>query len=256
MADATVASNLGLPATTLLLAIGTAVRDGMTLASIADGLWRENAGEVTRIFDAFALRDVDRTPGPMEGRHGLRAERMRELHRPLAWRSKRGLTVSDLATRAGVDRETMAAALEHHGYLELVPYGGWQRRRLLTEQAIAAGFGHNSDAAHVRVAHLEGFNRASVFPVVYPEHAADILWTLDLNGIRAEAAAMPSKRDRLRWLLAHHAYLPDAFVAELASCTTRAVEKARGRRATESSGVSYRGRPASEPRVMFVGEMP
>ncbi|TCZ64452.1 hypothetical protein EXY23_07340 [Roseicella aquatilis] len=228
----------------LRLAIGTAIRDGMTLPAIIEALWREDAAEVTAIFDSIALRDVDGTPGPLDGRHGLLAERMRDLRRPQVWRPKRGLTVSDLAAQAGVDRETMAAALENHGYLELVPYGGRQRRRLLTDRAIAVGFGHNADAAHVRVGHLEGFNRANVFPVIYPEHAADILWTLDLDGIRAKATAMPNKRGRLRWLLAHHGYLPDAFLAELAGYSVRSVERARTEGTGKMSGISYRGHPA------------
>lgn len=236
----------------LRLAVRDAIRSRMQLPAIIEALWREDATEVAAIFDSIARLDVDGTSGPLDARHGLLAERLRELHRPLVWRPKRGLTVSDLAARTGVNRETMATALEHHGYLELVPYGGRQRRRLLTEQAVAAGFGHNADAAHVRIGHLEGFNRASVFPVIYPEHAAAILWTLDLDGIRATAAAMPNKRGRLRWLLAHHGYLPDAYLAELAGCSVRTVERARARaRGTEKmSGVSYRGSHARYPLRM------
>ena len=244
-----------LPASALRLAIGTAIGDGMTLPDILAGLWREDAAEVAAIFDSIALRDVDGTPGPLDGRHGLQAERMRELRRPLVWRPKRGLTVSDLADMARVDRETMAAALEHHGYLELVPYGGRQRRRLLTDLTVAAGYGHNVDAAHVRIGHLEGYERAAAFPVIYPEHAASILWTLDFPGIRADAATMDSKRVRLRWLLAHHGYLPNAFIAELAGCTSRAVEKARVRdAASESSVVSYRGHPPATDGMTTGGD--
>jgi hypothetical protein len=230
-----------LPALMLRFAILDAIRDRLTLDDILAAFWREDATEVTAVYDALSIRCLGDEPGLLDGRHGLHAERMRELRRPLHWRPKRGLTVSDLAEWAGVDRETMAAALEHHGFLELVPYGGQQRRRLLTDNAVLAGYGHNADAAHVRIGHLEGFHRASVFPVIYPEWAGAILWALDIDGIRTNASAVENKRLRLRWLLTHHAYLPNAFIAEVAGCTTRAVEKARARRSAESSVVSYRG---------------
>jgi hypothetical protein len=225
----------------LRFAIGEAVRDRRTLASIQQTLWREDAAEVAAIFDSRHLRDKDGTPGPVDRRHGLLAERMRELLRPMVWRPKRGLTVGDLAQRAGVDRATMASALEHHGYLELVPFGGRQRRRLLTDCAVNAGYGHNADASQVRVAAVEGFHRAAVFPVIYPEHAASILWTLNLLGIRDGAAALPTKRARLRWLMQHHGYLPNAFISDLAGCTERAVEKARARGETAGSSVRSHG---------------
>ncbi|WP_439551437.1 hypothetical protein [Falsiroseomonas sp.] len=150
------------------------------------------------------------------------------------------MTVSDLAEMAGVDRETMAGALEHNGYLVLVPYGGRQRRRLLSDHAVAAGYGHNADGGLLHVGHLEGFNRASVFPVIYPEHAEAIIWTLDLDGIRDKAVALPGKRKRLRWLLDQHAYLPNARIASLAGCTVSAVEKARARRGADFPVASYR----------------
>jgi hypothetical protein len=98
-----------------------------------------------------------------------------------------------------------------------------------------------------------------VFPVIYPEFAAAILWTLDIPGIRATAAEVPSKRDRLRWLLSHHGYLPNAFIAEVAGCTARAVEKARARAvaALESSVTSYRGnREAPSGMMPPHGETP
>jgi hypothetical protein len=88
---------------------------------------------------------------------------------------------------------------------------------------------------------LEGYNRASAFPVIYPECARAILWALDLDGIRTTAFRMESKRSRLQWLLTNHAYMPNAFIAEVAGCTERAVEKARARRTNDSSVVSYMG---------------
>jgi hypothetical protein len=232
----------------LRLAVMDLLRRRMRLADILDALWREDPEDVAAVYDALVLRQLDDAAGMVEGRYGLHAERLRELRRPLLWRPSRGLTIAELADTAGVDRETMAAALEHHGYLELVPYGGRQRRRLLTDAAVEAGLGHNADAGHVRIGRLEGFNRAAVFPVIYPEHAASVLWTLDLPGIRATAAELPTKRARLRWLLAHHGYLPDRFVAELAGCAVRTVERARA--PGEMSGGSYRepaGPPAREP---------
>lgn len=138
-----------------------------------------------------------------------------------------GLTVRDLAAMAGVDRETMARALEHHGYLELAPYGGPARRRLVTREAEAAGVGRN---VH---------HGTTAFPVFARDHAAGILWTLDFDGVRRSAAALATKRHRLRWLLEHHDHLPAAFLATLAGCTTRAVEKARARGKTESSVAGY-----------------
>jgi hypothetical protein len=230
-----------LPASILRFAILEAVRDRRTLDDILAALWREDQAEVTALYDALAIRDLGDEPGLVDGRHGLRAERMRELRRPLHWRPRRGLAIAELAGWAGVDRETMAAALERHGFLELVPYGGKQRRRLLTDTAVMAGYGHNVDAAHCRIGRLEGHNRANVFPVIYPGCARAVLWALDLDGIRTTAGQMEKKRQRLQWLLTHHAYLPNAFLAEVADCTIRAVEKARARRASESSVVSYRG---------------
>lgn len=151
----------------------------------------------------------------------------------------RDVTVRDLAALAAVDRETMARALEHHGYLELAPYGGPSRRRLVTREAEAAGLGKNIDAARFRLARLEGHRRACAFPVFAREHVAAILWTLDFDGIRREVAALPTKRVRLRWLLANHGHLPSAFLASLAECTTRAVEKAKARAKEESSVARY-----------------
>lgn len=168
------------------------------------------------------------------GAHGLRAEQMRRLRRPLPTRNRRGMTIAEMAEHAGLNRETLACLLEHHGYLELVPFGGRQRRRLVTDRAFAAGLGHNADASRKRVASIEGARRACVFPVFYPEHVSAILWTLDHPGIVRAAPAIPRKRDRLAWLLAHHGYLPTAEVADLSGFSRRGVEKARERLNTVS----------------------
>jgi hypothetical protein len=129
---------------------------------------------------------------------------------------------------AGLERETLAALMEHHGYLELVPYGGTQKRRLVTDRAFHAGLGHNADGSHRRIARLEGMGRAVVFAIFYPERVPDILWSLDHAGITARAAAIEGKRERMRWLLHHHGYLPDAELAKLSGYTERGVRKARG----------------------------
>lgn len=209
------------------------------IAAVTARLWREDPAEVTAIVDAITLAGTDDAPSLLDGRHGLRAERLRELHRPLPPRRKQGVTINDMAKGAGVDQETMARALEHHGFLTLAPFGGRQSRRLVSDQAFAAGYGHNCDGSVRRVAQLEGFNRACVFPVFYPEHLPSIMRVLDFDSIREKAAALPSKRDRLRWMMANHGYLPAGFIADVAGCTRWAVEKARARQG-ESPVTSYR----------------
>lgn len=151
----------------------------------------------------------------------------------------RGLTVRELAAMAGVDRETMARALEHHGYLEVVPYRAPLRRRLVTRQAEEAGLGRNILADRFRIGRRDGDHRASAFPVFEVDQAPAILWTVDLDGIRRAAATLENKRARLQWMLAHHSYFPNAFIAKLVGCTVRAVEKGRARSVRESSVVSY-----------------
>jgi hypothetical protein len=135
--------------------------------------------------------------------------------------------VSEIAEQSGINRETLSRLLEHHGYLELKPYGGLQNRRLVTNQAYEAKMGHNVDASVSRVAFLEGYRRAIPFPVFYPEQVQDILWTLDYPSIVATAKAVPKKRDRLRWLMDHHPYLPNEELSSLAGYSLRGVEKAR-----------------------------
>jgi hypothetical protein len=69
--------------------------------------------------------------------------------------------------------------------------------------------------------------KAVVFPVFYPNKVPSILWSLDYDGIAARAAAIGRKRERMRWLLHHHTYLPDAELAKLSGYSVRGVEKAR-----------------------------
>ena len=148
-------------------------------------LWREDPEAVTAAHDALRLA---RGEGEMEddgsGRHGLRAERMRELHRPLSARSKPGLTVADVAAMMGLRKETVARLLEHHGYLELAPYGRDHQRRLVTAEAYAAGHGHNVNSSGSRSKRLDGAARSAPFAVFYPEHVASIVWTLGVGSDR------------------------------------------------------------------------
>jgi hypothetical protein len=154
---------------------------------------------------------------------------MRHFRRPLLRRDRIGLPLQEIADIAHMPIATLTALLEHHGYIETVPYGGQQRRRLVTDQAFYAEFGHNVDGGAARIAHLEGHNRASVFPVFYPEVVSAILWTLDLEGIAAHAASITNKHQRLQWLLGAHSYLPNAEIARLGGCSRGGVEKARAR---------------------------
>lgn len=189
------------------------------------------------VHDAMVFGGLD--TGLREGgAHGLQAERMRALRRPLPARDRRGLTLAEVATVAGLDRETLVSLLGHHGYLELVPFGGRQRRRLITARAFAAGLGHNVDASRTRIGAVEGAHRACVFPVLYAEAVPCILWTLDHAGIVRGAAAIPGKKDRLAWLLGHHGYLPTAELAALSGYTRRGVELARTRAGNASSASS------------------
>ena len=66
-------------------------------------------------------------------------------------------------------------------------------------------------------------------PGILRKSIADILWTLDFQGITKAVEGLPSKRKRLAWLLANHDYLPNEEIAKLAGCTGIAVKKARVR---------------------------
>lgn len=222
-----------LPPSALRMAVLDCVHARRDRDETQEALWREAPELVGPIFDAIFRRVQDNLACPVDGRHGLLAERMRELRQPLLSRPKRGLTVREMAERAGVDRETMACALQHHGYLELVPFGGPNRRRLVTRAAEKAELGHNPDGSRNHVARLEGMNVSSAFPVFYDEHFEAILWTLDFDGIGSKAAAITNKRARLRWLLENHDYLPNKAIAGFAGCTCRAVEKALSRETTK-----------------------
>lgn len=220
----------------LRLAVGDCIirPQPLSLDETIAALWREDPTVVGRVFDAMTSNRADHREEPT-GRHGLLAATMRELRRPPPKIDQRGLQINDIATQAGIARETLCALLEHHGYLELVFHGGRQRRRLVTQQAIDAGFGQNIDPSGVRLA-LEGAAKVAAFPVFFLEWVPKILWTLDYARLREHANAIPSKRVRLHWLLMQHAYLPRKELAALSGYSERGWSKA-----VRSSFISYKG---------------
>ena len=200
-----------------------------TLEVAKERLWREDPEDVAAVYDEVWLIRAE-TPwsdGSGSGTHGLRAERMRELRRPLSARTRRGLTLADIAEQAGLNVETLARMLEHHGYLETSPFGGRQSRRLVTAAAYVAHHGHNVDPSSIRSPRLDGSARAAPFPVFYAEHVSSILWTLGLDLIQQGVAAQPTKKGKLAFLLAEHGYLPDAEMARLAGYSRVGVARAR-----------------------------
>ena len=210
--------------------------DQRSLPSAMDRLWREDRGDVIAAYDTMIFGSLDSRSS--EGRLGLHAERMRRLRRPLPTRDKRGLRLSEIATVGGMSVATLAALMEHHGYLELVPYEGTQRRRLVTDKAFHAGLGHNVDPRLQRSRRLEGAAKAAVFPVFYTEEIETVLWTLDWENIKATASRMAAKKDRMRWALRHHSYLPRETLCALTGYSERGFDKARAN-AIDTSSVEH-----------------
>lgn len=227
----------------LRIAIVDCICDGLDLPTIRDRLWREDPEAIESLYDRLRIGRGAVFSEP-RGRIGLHVERMRRMRRPLPSRPMVGVTVTAIADQAGLARETLACMLEHHGYLEMVPYGGRQSRRLVTDRAYAAGLGHNVDSSATRIARLEGAAKACVFPVFYPEKVPAILWTLDHDGIRREVAAQPSKRHRLTYLLQHHPYLPTNEIAALSGFTRQGVDK---RKLHEGSAAPPRWKEVPQP---------
>lgn len=224
-----------LPAIMLRVAVAECVLDRKPLAATVDALWREDPHVVTALYAAAvqhrAIRQFEARGDP-RGMQRLMG-RKRRRRTGLLSRRERGITVTDLAKLAGFDREAVACAMEHHGFLVLTTFGGRNGRRMVSEQAEREGLGHNPHGGSTHVAYLEGHAKATPFPVFYPEHVPNILGTLGLPGIRDAAAAIPTKRARLRWLLDHHGYLPNATIAEFAGCLPRAVERGRAKRRSQ-----------------------
>ena len=77
--------------------------DERSLETIIGRLWREDPVEVTRAYDALTFGSLD--GGPSRGTsHGLLAERMRELRRPLPQRDRKGKPLKEIADEAGMNR--------------------------------------------------------------------------------------------------------------------------------------------------------
>ena len=223
------------------------------LGTILGCLWREAPDDVHSAYDAAILGSLD-VPSEAGGRHGIFAARMRKMKRPLLSRDKIGLTVGKIAETNGIDRAVLVALMERHGYLELAPYGGRQSRRLVTDEAFHAGVGHNVDPGKARSSRLDGAARATPFPVFYPEAVPSLLWTLDWPGIQAAAKAIPNKRQRMRWLLEQHGYLPDKALEGLSGYSLRGVKKARAVAAATPCGSeepSVREKAGRENRMYF-----
>ena len=225
-----------LPDASLRLAIADAVVGKVNADTLVEKLFREDPELVLALYHEVAANRA-RTDESLSG-HARRSERRKR--RPLPSRNRMGMTLATIAQQSGIAVATLTALLEHHGFLELVPFGGLQKRRLVTDEAFRAELGHNVTPAN-RIGHLEGFNRAAVFPVFYSEKLADILWCLDFKSIKGAVAALPDKRQRLAWLLEHHGYLPDAEIAHIAGNHRRTVIRARRRDASEMSLRSYVG---------------
>lgn len=228
-----------MPRANLRLAVGDVLRswpaEGRSLTAAFDRLWREDPTEVEELYcavDEAALEgfEQDHLLGrDGTGMHGLLAARMRELNRPLWQRNKSGMTIHEVASRIGVSTETAVRLLIHNGYIESVPFGGRQHRRLLTDQAVRAGIGHNVDPKGRRSTWLDGHQRAAVFPVFYPEHIATIIWTLGWGLIVSAVTTAPTKKAKLAYLLEEHDYLPDSEIAKLAGYKRDGVLRARRR---------------------------
>jgi hypothetical protein len=230
-----------LPPRHILFAVGDCLRDrqpwrdgGDTFVPVLEvilrRLPRENPDDVRAAYYRAVLGDS--VPPPEDkGRHGRLAERMRALRRPPLTRKRRGLTLTQIASTSGINRDTLVTLMQHHGYLELVYVGGTQRRRLVTDDTFRAVIGHNVWPASHRIGRLEGVGKAAPFPVFYPEELDGLLWSLNFDGIRQRVASVGHKPDRLSWLLSSHPYLPVGEVAHLSGYTRRGVEKALGRRA-------------------------
>ena len=144
---------------------------------------------------------------------------------------KIGLTLNAIAKRKRIKVATLTSLLEHHGLLELVQFGLDQKRRLVTEQTCSSGFGHNVNPVN-RIGHLEGHGKAAIFPVFYEDRVGEIMWMLDMSGIRRNVMKVDGKKSKLSWLLQNHPYLPDAEIASLSGYRRQAIGVAR-KRATE-----------------------
>ncbi|WP_042691146.1 hypothetical protein [Azospirillum sp. B506] len=154
------------------------------------------------------------------------------LRRETLWRDKQGVTVSAMAEGWGVADSTLRALLDHHGFLETVPYGGQQRRALVPDNVFYAGYGHNVIPGKGSGV-FQGDKSTIIFPVFYEEVLDNIWWCLDYAGITKEISKIDNKKWRLNHLLSDHGYLPNTEVALLSGYTVNGVSVARLRRQGE-----------------------
>jgi hypothetical protein len=69
-------------------------------------------------FDALTTGLVPDTANPNPSQ-----ERLDTIQRP----QRPGLTLTDIAKQAGIDRATLCALMVHHGYLELACDSAWKK---------------------------------------------------------------------------------------------------------------------------------
>ena len=219
-----------LPTVTLTLSIEDAINEGYTPDEVSLVYWWECKDRIYELYDEVQAELLDR----WENSHGCNSRTSASAKRVDADgnstsnvdRQRSGLTVPELAERLQIELATFRALLEHHLILELVPVGGQQRRRLLSDEAEREGLGHNVFPT-TRIGHLEGHEKSAPFPVLYEDRLDDLTRMIDWQNIQAEVAAKSSKRSKLTWLLEHHPYLPDAELARLSGYSVRSVERGR-----------------------------
>ncbi len=223
--------------THLRFAVGDCLRERdptkRALDAIQRRLAREDSAAVSKLYDAATLGSCEASIMISEGgggMHGLLAARLRALRRPLMKRDRDGLPLSEIAKIGGMSRKTLVALMEHHGYVETVPFGRDKRRCLVTEQAFQAELGHNVDPGAKRSPRLDGIERSVPFAVFYEEHVYSILWTLDLEGVTATVRLAPSKGQRIALAMRQFSFLPNSVLADLCECSVRGIEEARRRR--------------------------
>ncbi|MCW2242912.1 hypothetical protein [Azospirillum canadense] len=148
------------------------------------------------------------------------------------WRNRKGITVSEMAGRWGIANATLRALLDHHGFLETVSYGGTQRRALVPDNVFYAEYGHNV-LPGIGKASIGDSNTTTVFPVFYEEFLENIRWCLDYDGITNAVNMIERKKDRLKYLIGNHGYLPNTEIASLSGYTVNGVSVARARMSGE-----------------------
>lgn len=154
------------------------------------------------------------------------------LRREPLWRDKQGVTVAAMAERWRIADSTLRALLDHHGFLETVPYGGQQRRALVPDNVFHAEYGHNVIPGKGSGV-FQGDKSTIIFPVFYEEVLDNIWWCLDYPGITEAVSNIDNKKWRLNYLISDHGYLPNTEIALLSGYTVNGVSVARLRRQGE-----------------------